>query len=382
MANINSKKRQFEEEYEWGGLDNLMGLNPKSERSDVKASIFDLNKIRDSILFEKNRFSFCLSPPKEKPDTFKFTKEPKRSTSPKKSISPNRSKSPESKENLQPNKQQSPHQQALLKKQKELPPSIQNQQNHQYNTRKIPTSLPQNGVNKQNNNNITQTTVQTTATTIPNTNNNYNNYNNNINNNNNNNNNNNKPMSLSSISSSPIKPQISNNVTIKRFSTNQQQPSKRQQLDSTNNDTNTFKNRPPTPTKSNTPPLNILSQKPPLTPNRNNQQQMTTNDLLKTSAVSSSSLNRSTLTKSLNNGITSSTTTTTTTTNNETKEIINKLENKIKILEMENKIFRNSLDNKDKSIEDLSNRVSELEFQLANFMVEVKMFFNENNSQQ
>ncbi|EFA83955.1 hypothetical protein PPL_03025 [Heterostelium album PN500] len=61
------------DEYKWDGLDHLMNSNPnhgpsKPMAGAPKASIFDLNSVRDSVLFDnkdKERFSFCLSPPKD-----------------------------------------------------------------------------------------------------------------------------------------------------------------------------------------------------------------------------------------------------------------------------------------------------------------------------
>ncbi|GAM18713.1 hypothetical protein SAMD00019534_018880 [Acytostelium subglobosum LB1] len=63
------------DEYKWDGYDHMMSSKPNMGKPDPKASIFDLNNMRDSVLFEKDRFSFCLSPPKD-PSKYKTFSQP------------------------------------------------------------------------------------------------------------------------------------------------------------------------------------------------------------------------------------------------------------------------------------------------------------------
>ncbi|KAK5580041.1 hypothetical protein RB653_000054 [Dictyostelium firmibasis] len=357
---MTSKKRSLPQvEDDWNGYESLMNVKPK-ERYDIKASIFDLNTIRDSALFEKERFSLCLSPPKEKPGTFKFSKSP---TSPKNKI-PNNSPPKQQRETfqlLQTNQNNTGNGVGGINKvKKELPPSIQNQQTHQYNTRKVPTSM------------TTQQTQQTQQKqpqylTKP----------------------------LSNIPNSPIKSlsQLPNSPLRKRFSStsnslqpstpssiNTQQPPIKK-LATNNNGVNqttittpphNLQNRPATPTRPTNPVLNNKPSTPvkpislvnkPLTPSK--QPLLTTNDL-NNNNNNNNNINitattpKLTLSKNVNNNVL-------------TTMDQSRLESRIKSLEIENKIINSKLEEKDQIIDTLSGRVSELEFQLANFMLEVKM---------
>ncbi|KAN0006656.1 hypothetical protein ACTFIU_003372 [Dictyostelium citrinum] len=374
-----SKKRSLPQvEDDWNGYESLMNVKPK-ERYDIKASIFDLNTIRDSALFEKERFSLCLSPPKEKPGTFKFSKSP---TSPKSKI-PNDSppKQPKQRETfqlLQPNLNTIGNGGGITKIKKELPPSVQNQQTHQYNTRKIPTSMvpPQQLQQQQQQQQQQQPKLSQQHQQYL--------------------------TKLTNVSNSPIKSlsQQPNSPLRKRFSSTSQQPPvvvttlssssssssiNTQQppikklatnnngvTQTTTNPPHTLQNRPATPTRPTNPVLNNKPSTPiksltnrPLTPSK--QPLLTTNDLNNnitvTTASATSRITTSSLAKNTNNGINGLTT---------TPIDQSRLESRIKSLEIENKIINSKLEEKDQIIETLSGRVSELEFQLVNFMLEVK----------
>ncbi|KAM9998770.1 hypothetical protein ACTFIY_008429 [Dictyostelium cf. discoideum] len=372
-----SKKRSLPQvEDDWNGYESLMNVKPK-ERYDIKASIFDLNTIRDSALFEKERFSLCLSPPKEKPGTFKFSKSP---TSPKSKI-PNDSAPKQLVQ--QPNLDNIGNGGGINKMKKELPPSIQNQQTHQYNTRKVPTSMvpPQQQQQQQQQQQFQQQPPKISQQ--------HQQY----------------LTKLTNVSNSPIKSlsQLPNSPLRKRFSStsqpsvvvqsslssssssssiNTQQPPIKK-LATNNNGVNqttpphTFQNRPATPTRTTNPVLNNKPSTPiksltnkPLTPSK--QPLLTTNDLNNNIATTTTAtattaigkLTTSSHSKNTNNNIINGLTTTTIDQS--------RLESRIKSLEIENKIINSKLEEKDQIIETLSGRVSELEFQLVNFMLEVK----------
>ncbi|EAL63922.1 hypothetical protein DDB_G0287115 [Dictyostelium discoideum AX4] len=368
-----SKKRSLPQvEDDWNGYESLMNVKPK-ERYDIKASIFDLNTIRDSALFEKERFSLCLSPPKEKPGTFKFSKSP---TSPKSKI-PNDSAPPKQLVQ-QPNLDNIGNGGGINKIKKDLPPSIQNQQTHQYNTRKVPTSMvPQQQQQQQFQ---LQQQQQQQPPKISQQHQQY-------------------LTKLTNVSNSPIKSlsQLPNSPLRKRFSStsqpsvvvqssssiNTQQPPIKKLATNNNgvNQTNTItpphtlQNRPATPTRTTNPVLNNKPSTPiksltnkPLTPSK--QPLLTTNDLnnnittTTATATAIGKLTTSSHTKNTNNNIINGLTTTTIDQS--------RLESRIKSLEIENKIINSKLEEKDQIIETLSGRVSELEFQLVNFMLEVK----------
>eukprot|EP01132_Coremiostelium_polycephalum_P000653 gene653-808_t len=317
-----------DDEMKWDGYDHLMNAKPNT-KYDPKASIYDIHSMRDSVLFEKERFSFCLSPPKEDPKTFKF---------PKKNGGGGA-----------------------------LPPTQQNQQHHHLNTRKLPPQIS-------NPISIPSQPIRSLSTQP------------------------NSPIkSLSSISQSPKR--ISTTTTsLSKISSspttttklNKPTPISISKKDDNSTTTKNLTIRPPTPTKlTSRPPTptssSSLSSSLNSTSNNNNSafsSSLNNNNTLTTRPPTPTKLNMGDLTtpsralnKSLNASISANTAAVNSIVDTDPINMITeaKFESRFKSMEMENKILRQQIDEKENSIQQLTHRVSELEFQLANFMLEVKM---------
>ncbi|KYQ91024.1 hypothetical protein DLAC_07923 [Tieghemostelium lacteum] len=334
----------------WDGYDHLMKSKPTHRNKfDPKVSIYDLNSMRDSVFFqEKERFSFCLSPPKEKPDQFKEHLNNKSKGTDDLDDLPSlkdyiKNGKENQTDNITPKHQLQHQQQQPLKKLKtELPPSQQSQQNHQYNSRKVIVTKPQ---------------PQVQPIPVQNSN-------------------------LSKIPSSPTKRKSSignlNPPVINEQSNT---------INSTlinNNPQSKLQVRPPTPTKQ------LMSNRP-ASPIPGNQQ---TNTSSSTSSYNNTTSNSfvqrpQTPTKQTNKPMTTNTTNNVVVESNRPQYhtgedpllvLEAKMESRMKSIELENRLLRQQSIEKDHSISQLTQRVSELEYQLATFMMEMKSLISSSSS--
>ncbi|EGG17613.1 hypothetical protein DFA_08609 [Cavenderia fasciculata] len=369
-----------DDEFQWDGYDHLMSTKP-SNRNDPKASIFDLNNMRDSVLFEKDRFSFCLSPPKEKGGSSLTTKANTSSSSSSKVSQQQQQHIPygvqqqqpvlshQAKENIPNNlnvriistntkQQQQPitSQPIKIKPSSASPPLVSQQQQKQntssssslsrvpsspnIKTQPFNTKTPTVGI--ATNHSLTSSVVQkqpTTATTS-------------------------KKEQLQSLTDVQLDP-----MSTIRLPSNQP-----------------MSNRPPTPTQQQ-PSRAGLSTRPgtptqiPAVPILSSQNSITVIPLSTRPATPTKGLTSTTTPTSVNlpppsAAVTSALTAQLPLEQNNGISIITeaKFESRLKILEAENRLLKSQMSDKDKSIDQLSTRITELESQMHTFMDEVKLF--------
>ncbi|KAF2071987.1 hypothetical protein CYY_006700 [Polysphondylium violaceum] len=393
MFNSNKKRISADEQTTWNGYDHLMNLNPSGadQRYDMKASIYDVNAMRDSVFTDRERFSFCLSPPKEKlsfkkmksdDGTASVIKATKRSISPKRqqqgislsSTAPASSLLPlkEITFNKQPQQHELGGTNGINKPNNRLPPSQQNQQNHQYNIRKLPSTNTINLNRINSNNNSINTMVESNS------------------NNSNSNGNLMNTNTLKSISSSPksspskaastlsripASPRRATTSSTTSLSSIQASPNKYNTPTQTSS-TTTLKSKPQTPTKLTSTITTATLNSKPSTPNR--PVYPTLGKLNTTPSIDQMSNSK----LQLQQQQTSSSRPQPTIINNSSPtivdhQIIEKYENRIKLLEIEHRLIKHQVEEKENTIQDLTSRLGEVEFQLATLMVHVKTVFSE-----